>query len=182
MSKRTSKGKPIKPIFFVFCEGETEEAYIKFLRSTYRIPVEIDPKIAGNKITEKYISNYKSQKNVHPKDKTYLVYDCDVEPVLQKLKCIKKVHLLCSNPCFEFWYLLHCQNQTASITSKECVSKLKQHIKNYQKGVFDDKLKSKIIENKDKSVLRAKSLTEFSNPSSTVYKLMEDLDEIQKKH
>ena len=53
MSKRpASRGKKIKPHFWVFCEGETEEAYISFLRSQYRIPIEIVPKTVGNKITE----------------------------------------------------------------------------------------------------------------------------------
>jgi hypothetical protein len=180
MNKRKSKGKQIKPTFFVFCEGETEDTYIKYLRSTYRLSIEIDSKIAGNKITGKYISNYKKSRPVHLKDKTFLVYDGDVEPVLQKLQRIKNAYLLCSNPCFEFWYLLHCQKQTASLTSEECISKLKQHIRNYKKGVFDDKLKNKIIENKDKSVSRAKTLTEFSNPSTTVYKLVEALNAIKK--
>ncbi|MDR1882227.1 MAG: RloB family protein [Prevotella sp.] len=61
---RQPKGKLIKPTFFVFCEGETEEAYIKYLRSLYRLPIEIDPKIAGNRITDKYIANHKNHKTV----------------------------------------------------------------------------------------------------------------------
>ena len=48
---RVSKAKKIKPHFWVFCEGKTEEAYVKHLRSLYRIPIEIAPKIVGNKIT-----------------------------------------------------------------------------------------------------------------------------------
>lgn len=31
------------PIFFVFCEGETEVAYIELLRSYYRLPIHIVP-------------------------------------------------------------------------------------------------------------------------------------------
>jgi len=179
MSKRISKGKKINPTFFIFCEGETEEAYIKFLRAKYRLPIEIDPKIAGNRITSKYISNYKKQKTIHPKDKTFLMYDCDVDAVLQKIQKIMNVHLLCLNPCFEFWYLIHCQKQTATLTSNNCISKLKEHIKNYQRGFFDDKLKSKIIENKSKAISRAKISEEFSNPSTSVYKLIEELDIIK---
>mgnify|MGYP001413633919 CR=1 FL=1 len=33
---RKSKGKTMKPNFFVFCEGESEVAYISHLRSQYR--------------------------------------------------------------------------------------------------------------------------------------------------
>ena len=41
---RVSKGKTMKPNFFVFCEGETEVTYVKFLRSIYRVPIQIIPK------------------------------------------------------------------------------------------------------------------------------------------
>ena len=182
MNKRISKGKKIRLTFFVFCEGQTEEAYVKYLRSIYRLPIEIDPKVAGNRINESYISNYKKQKTVHVKDKTFLVYDCDVEPVLQKLQKIKGVNLLYSNPCFEIWYLLHCQNQTANLTSDECVSKLKNHISDYKKGFWAEKLKAKMDENKSKSVSRAKTLTDFRNPSTNVYQLVEELDMINNKN
>ena len=179
MSRRTSKGKMMNPTFFVFCEGETEEAYVKYLRSSYRLPIEIDPKIAGSDISNEHIAEYKNHKSVHPKDKTFLIYDWDVEVIQQRLHKIKNTHLLSSNPCFELWYLLHCQSQTASLRSEECISKLRNHINNYKKGALDDKLKSKIINNKDKSISRAKGLTEFTNPSTTVYKLIEELDAIK---
>ena len=48
-SRRPPKGKKIKPTFFVFCEGKTEEQYIKLLKSHYRIPIEIDSKNADHK-------------------------------------------------------------------------------------------------------------------------------------
>ena len=31
--KHLSTGKEIRPTFFIFCEGETEEQYIAYLRS-----------------------------------------------------------------------------------------------------------------------------------------------------
>ena len=83
-NKRIPKGKVINPTFYVFCEGETEEAYINYLRSKYRLPILIDAKIAGNRITGKYIQNCKKDKANHPKDITYLVYDS--KECIQKLK------------------------------------------------------------------------------------------------
>ena len=41
---RKSKGKTMKPNFFVFCEGESEVAYISHLRSQYRVPIQIIPR------------------------------------------------------------------------------------------------------------------------------------------
>ena len=34
---RNSRGKTMKPNFFVFCEGKTEINYVKFLRSVFRV-------------------------------------------------------------------------------------------------------------------------------------------------
>jgi hypothetical protein len=178
--RRQPKGKLIKPTFFVFCEGETEETYIKHLRSLYRLPIEIDPKIAGNRITAQYIANYKKHRTIHPKDKTFLIYDSDVEPVLEKLKKIKNVDLLCSNPCFELWYLLHFVNQNAALTSGECISKLVNNVRQYQKGNLDEKLKEKLDKNKINAITRAKSLSDFTNPSTSIYKFVEELDKITK--
>jgi len=71
-SKRTqSRGKKINPHFWVFCEGETEEAYVRFLRSEFRLPVEIIPKIAGCDIDSRYIQSSKKGQPVHPKDKDF---------------------------------------------------------------------------------------------------------------
>jgi hypothetical protein len=180
-NKRTPKGKVINPTFFVFCEGETEEEYIGYLRSKYRLPVLIDAKIAGNRITDKYIQNYKKDKANHPKDITYLVYDLDVPEMLGKLQAIKNTVLLSSNPCFELWYLLHFQEQKAAIASNACNLKLKQHHPNYNKGLFNKELKNRIEEKQAKAVNRASKLTEFENPSSQLYKFINELEKVKKE-
>ena len=178
-NKRVSKGKEINPTFFVFCEGETEAAYICYLRSKYRLPVSIDTKIAGNRITEKYIENYKKNKAIHPKDKNYLMYDLDVPEMLERLNTIKNVTLLCSNPCFELWYLLHLQGQNTEITSTECIRKLKNYLPNYAKGLFDNSLKKVIEAEQGQAVSRASRLNPFTNPSSHIFELIEDMEEVQ---
>ncbi|MDA3779646.1 MAG: RloB family protein [Bacteroidales bacterium] len=125
VSKRyASKGKKINPHFLVFCEGETEEAYVCFLRSKYRIPIEIIPKIVGNKITQRIIKNSKQGKFTHAKDKDFLIYDADVPHILEKLKSIKSAVLIASNPSIELWFLLHYKNQTANITTDNCIRQL----------------------------------------------------------
>ncbi|MCL2414241.1 MAG: RloB family protein [Bacteroidales bacterium] len=185
MSRRISKGKEIRPTFFVFCEGETEEAYIAFLRSRYRVPIEIDPKIARNGITEKYINNYKKQRTRHPKDKTFLIYDCDVPETTERLRKIKDVDLLLSNPCFELWYLLHYQHQTASLPTKDCEQKICGMIKEYKKGHLDEKMKSTIVANQNEAIKRAESLikadvpVELNNPSTDVYRFVEELEKVK---
>lgn len=177
---RTSKGKQINPTFFVFCEGETEKQYINFLRSKYRLPIEMEAKIAGNRITEIYISNFKKGKVNHPKDKTYLIYDLDAPKMLEKLQTIRNTVLLSSNPCFELWYLFHYQEQNAHISCVECNQKMVSHHKSYLKGVFDSKLKEQLNEKQEKAIHRASKLSLYQNPSSQVFKLINELEDVKK--
>jgi len=178
--KRKSKQKLVKPTFFVFCEGETEEAYIAFLRSIYRLPIEIDAKIAGDSITARYISNYKKQKITHPKDKTFLIYDLDTGNLNKFLK-IQNTTLIASNPCFELWYLLHCENQIAELSTDDCIKKLLNHIKNYKKGGFDKKLEKKTVDNQDKAIERAEKLKLYQNPSTNVCHFIENLERVKNR-
>ena len=64
MSRKRAKpkGKKLNPIYFIFCEGKTEEAYSKFLRQEYNLPIEILPKIQGQDISEKKIKNFFKKK------------------------------------------------------------------------------------------------------------------------
>ena len=178
---RISKGKQINPTFFIFCEGETEEQYISFLRAKYRLPIVIDAKIAGNRITSTYIRNYKSGRVTDTKDKTYLVYDLDVPEMLKKLEAIPGTILLSSNPCFELWYLLHYQDHKTEISSAECNKKICLHHKGYKKGIFDFKLREKLAEKQPNAIVRASKLVKHKNPSTQVYQLIKDLEGIEKK-
>lgn len=151
------------------------------MRSKYRLPILIDAKIAGNRITEKYIQNYKKDNAYHPKDLTYLVYDIDVTEMLSKLQAFKNTIVLSSNPCFELWYLLHVQEQKGEITSKECIQKLKQQFPNYGKGLFNIVLKNSIEKGQVKAVNRASELQEFENPSSQLFVFINEIEKVKKQ-
>ena len=69
---RKSKGKTMKPNFFVFCEGESEVAYISHLRSQYRAPIQIIPRKSDSNISVRYIENCKREYVVTKNDKTLL--------------------------------------------------------------------------------------------------------------
>lgn len=178
---RKPKFKELNPTYFVFCEGETEESYINHLKAKYRLPIEIDSKIAGNRITAKYIAHYKQDKFNLNKDKTYFIYDLDVPEMLDKLLAIKNTTLLSSNPCFELWYLLHCQEQNVELSSGECIRKLSAHLPDYAKGKFGCKIKSKIDDKQQKACHRAKKLTIHQKPSSQIYRLIEDPETVKQK-
>lgn len=181
-SKRlASKGKRINPQFWVFCEGKTEEAYIRFLRTEYRLPVEIIPKIAGCHISPRYIHSFKKGKPQHEKDKDFLVYDANVPEVLEKLKQIPGVILITSNPAIELWFLLHYKNQTGHINEDECKRQLsnRNHV-NYKKGVIDKQLQNRLREKCKDACSRSKHLILYVNPSTNMHIFVEALEKAKK--
>ena len=180
-SKRAApKGKKLRPTFWVFCEGETEAAYIARLRSQYRVPIEIITKIAGNNISEKRINSCKQGRFTHKKDKDFLVYDADLPEILQKLQSIKGAKLIASNPSIELWFLLHYKSQTASISSKECIKELQNRNRcPYQKGTIDSRLEEKLKANQPKACERARNLTSLANPSSNMYEIIDELEKLR---
>jgi hypothetical protein len=180
-SSRQSKNKLVNPTFFVFCEGETEEAFVSHLRTKYRLSIVIKPKIAGCDISGRKIANIKKQHSTHPKDKDYLLYDLDRKDTVERLQKINAT-LIGSNPCIELWFLLHCCSQNSTISTDECLKKLKQNIKQYKKGAIDDALKKKMAETecRNKAAERAKSLKWPENPSTNVHQIIEDLEHVRK--
>ena len=179
--RQASKGKKTNPHFWVFCEGKTEEAYIRFLRSEYRLPVEIVPKIAGCDISERYIKSYKKGKPTFKKDKNFLVYDSDVPEILDKLKRIDSAILIASNPAIELWFLLHYKNQTAYITEDDCIRELNNRNRNsYKKGLIDDILKNKLKEKCTNACKRSKQLRSYNNPSTNMHVFIESLENVKK--
>ncbi len=179
MSRRRNqpKGKKINPHYWVFCEGETEEAYIKHLRSKYRLPIEIISKVSGHEIDEKYINRHKKGKLTHSKDKDFLIYDSDIPEVLEKLKKIESTHLIASNPSIELWFLLHYKNCRGHISEADCIRELENRNRSvYKKGSLDKALKSRLDEKRQDACKRAKNLNLYENPSSNMFEFIEELE------
>lgn len=175
-SRKPSRQKKIRPHYYVFCEGKTEESYVCFLRSKYRIPIDIVSKIAGCDISDRYISSYKRNKPTHKKDIDFLMYDGDVPEILDKLNRIDSATLLISTPSIELWFLLHYKNQTAEISEANCIKQLENRNQNtYKKGFIDKKLKEKLDARINSACDRAEGLEALSNPSSNIYEFIEVL-------
>lgn len=172
---RKSKAKKMRPIFFVFCEGETEVAYVNYLKSKYRVPVEIIPRKSDSNISCRYIDNCKRSYLTTASDKIFLMYDLDVVGTLDKLVCIPGVILLVSNPCVEF--LLHDQECNVEMDSKKCVKKYESVSVNYKKGRLNSFDLQLFNTGEDIAIARAKKMSGFINPSTTIYKLIEALRE-----
>lgn len=169
------KGKKMNPTFFVFCEGKTEAAYVDLLRRSFRVPVEIVWRVSDSNISQPYIDRCKREKFTTKDDKTFLMFDLDVPGMLQRLSKIKDAILLLSNPCIEYWFLLHYADVNRELSSAECLSMLKNHDTDYTKGIFSTAMKRRLIENIGDASSRADKKKVYSNPSSTVHYLTNEI-------
>lgn len=168
------KGKKMNPTFFVFCEGKTEAAYVDLLRRNFRMPVEIITRVCDSNISEPYIERCKRERFTTAEDKTFLMFDLDVAGIFERLKKIKNATLLLSNPCVEYWFLLHYADISKEISSMECLSLLKKYDAEYSKGKFSSSMSRQLLDNLSDASERAKNKVPFTNPSSTVH-LLADL-------
>lgn len=172
--------KRMRRLALVICEGETEENYINLLKRWYKSPIRIISHIEGSRITASLVDNRTKELKISPLDKvdTFLMYDMDVPSINEKLQGCK-ASLLLSNPCFELWLLLHAKEQRTCISTDSVIKQLKKSVpvwSNYSKSVFSKTQQSFLKDNMSLAVERAKSLTEYQNPSTGVYRLIEILD------
>ena len=177
--ERTPKGKTMSPNYFVFCEGDTEVVYVEMLRAHYRLPIHIIAKKTLLNITPALIERCKSKYVQTKNDKTYLMYDLDVATMLERLQKVTGAVLLCSNPCFELWLLLHYADQKTELKSEECLRRLVEFEKQYKKGMLTNEIKQHLTENQQTAIERARKLVAYGNPSSTVYRLIDDLEKLK---
>lgn len=175
--RESSPALRMKRIALVICEGETEANYINLLKLWYKSPIRVISHIEGTKITQNLVERRVNELRIGPLDKVdvFLMYDMDVETITEKLMDCKAGKLL-SNPCFEIWLLLHVKDQKSAIKTEAVIKELKKeaHVWNaYSKAGFTDTQKKYLKDHISKAIERAKALKEFQNPSSTIYKLVE---------
>ncbi len=190
--------RPKRKLFVISSEGEkTEPIYFKkFDSKAIRIHI-VEDRLGNDPISlVKAAINYKREKKFDKKDETWIVVDTDFShdtrqkrerQLAEAGKQCETLHFgyAVSNPCFEYWLLLHFEEKPAiSGTERgqdKCIRLLKKkHYPNYDKssydpGKFTDKVETaitnakKLDQPKDKSCLQ--------NHGSTVYLLMEKIIE-----
>lgn len=172
---RESKGRMMRPNFFVFCEGETEVAYVEMLRAHYRRPIHIIAKKTLLNISSEVIERCKAAYFQTKNDKIFLMYDLDVQSMLDKLKSIPDTVMLCSNPCFELWILLHYENVGGELSSAECMKRVLKMDGHYKKGELTPEIRQHLLSNIDSAVERSKKMSFYNNPSTTVFRLIDEI-------
>jgi len=115
-------------------------------------------------------------------DSVWYVFDVDEHPFVPESKQQAKAHainLAVSNPCFELWFLLHFQDQTAHIERQTVQRLCREHMPDYQKTPPCDVLRP--LQNG--AIQRAIRLGTWQesrgnaggNPSTGVYSLVQQI-------
>lgn len=182
--RRQSKARNARKVILVICEGETEATYVELLRRHYRLPITIKSRIVGNRISRRLVAQLLEEERLSGNEDSIIVYiyDGDIKLVVDKLRQLKG-EIILSHPCIELWYLLHKQNHSREISSKD-VSKLLENTlplwNGYTKGVLTEKQKDFLLANQEEASNRAKLLEIDTNPSTNMYRFLEILEKEKK--
>lgn len=131
--------KRTKPLIYVFCEGESEQAYTDFLKKKFaEVAVIKRPSAVG--LFEEADSHFKKdpkyRNSAEVTDEIWFFFDVETKDIgkwNQRLKMIKrlrklrkspniKVRLLMTTGCIEYWLMLHYKMfapPVLSVTDKE---------------------------------------------------------------
>jgi hypothetical protein len=174
--QRRAPNRQPKECVLIVCDAEaTEPKYFRGLREKLGLRRFVDVKIVEKPATspqdvvsyaiqrkkERYeqsvISNFMSEY-----DDVWCVLDVEVprRPGLQEAirdADNEGVTVILSNPCFEFWYLLHFKKVGSRFQSAaDVIRELKKHVERYSKS--DSSVIDKVFEHTDDAIKNAKKL------------------------
>ena len=192
MPRKLNRQRPSKEIgqkILIVCEGsKTEPSYFESIRKELRLstlniivlphPGRTDPRSIIEHTIEKR-QEMKQERSWTQGDKAWAVFDGDehIEQNYDNWQSAinransQKIHLAITNPCFEFWYLIHFRDHFAQITRDRANALLGEHISNYEKSMclYPEPLKeltSQAIQRAERiaAQIERDELPEHSNP------------------
>lgn len=188
-----------RPVIYIICEGkETETKYFKHFRSRNCL-VDIIPISSKHKAAEHLVKHAKDMIKpaaYYPKDgdQIWCVFDCDDNnsDALRRAAEFAEQSgygIAYSNPCFEYWYLLHYVQHNGYLNGASEVLrqiKLKGRLENYEKSqdVFDE-LQPQQLDAMTRAAKRLEQIkrsgvaviSRDSNPVTTVHELVQYLND-----
>jgi len=204
-TKRRASSIDPKQLIIIVCEGEkTEPRYLQnFAKYHGNNLVRLDivdgagtPRSIVEKAVEKnraHLKEIRRSKDSFDKFQVWAVFDVDEHPKIPEAKNLADahgIHVGISNPCIEIWGILHYENHTAYIERHPAQSKLSTLMTGYDHNsgaTFNfNEIKDKYnIAKRNAKHLEVRHKTGGSpideNPSSNVYKLLDEIIKFGKK-
>lgn len=158
MSRSPRKKRKTKPFIVVFCEGESEQAYTRYLKEIFKdIALIKYPSQTGlfEYAQEKFNKDPKYRDNAEVTDEIWFFYDIeekDAKKWSKRLRIINylrglrndpniRVRLLMTTGCVEYWLLLHYYYSRPSIKTVAEKHKIEESLKKkeplYEKGDYE---------------------------------------------
>jgi len=178
------------------CEGKvTEPLYFKEIRRIERgiIDLEIVPAGVPKTVVERAARMKKESAREAKRradenlryDSVWCVFDIDEHPLVAEAKQQAQengIEVAISNPCFELWFLLHFQDQTAHIARSHVQRLCREHMPGYEKAPDCDAL----MPHQDEAIERAVRLEDWQesrgnageNPSTGVHRLIQKINAV----
>jgi hypothetical protein len=184
--------KATRKSLLIVCEGaRTEPSYF----NSFRLPKVVEIKGVG-KNTLSVVEDAVRLSTEQRYDEVWCVFDRDsFQPprISAAFKLAEKnnIRVAFSNESFELWYLLHYSYMDSAITRKQYCDKLSEYMKcDYVKN--DPKMYDLLITSQSDAIKRARKLDKLhplipgkehlSIPTTSVYKLVEELNKLLKKY
>jgi len=210
LGKRKQNIINVNAKILIICEGLTEANYFRQTLSIINFPglkiesisAEGSAPISIVRHAENKQSSEISKYGEHARyDNIFCIYDNDehqsltiADEFIQKYNRTNQVFLtkVFSNPCFEFWLLLHFKASTrpfhktgAHTASKNCISELKLHLPGYDKNTNLDTYITLLSSKLDNALKNARQIyknvisTNSYNPSTQIHLLFDYLYKIK---
>jgi hypothetical protein len=191
MAKRRPYERPrpsrnYRTLYIIATEGsETEPAYFNMFQSQRAsIRIKLLPsrkKTAPSQVLQR-VERHAAQEQLRPNDAVWLVLDRDcweeAELDLVHQACFaKKFYLAVSNPCFEYWLLLHFDKGSGVTNAASCRARLVQALPTFSKNHVEvEKFRPRIDTAIDNARVKDNPPVDWPHGNgSTVYRLVEQL-------
>ncbi|MDO5418067.1 MAG: RloB family protein, partial [Lachnospiraceae bacterium] len=167
-------GRKIKPLIYIFCEGESEIEYAKCLKDKFSGVAVIKKPVKGlfTEAESKFKKEARYRNNAEVTDEIWFFFDVDHDQtgswkanldIIKTLRKLRKrpnirVRLLMTTGCVEYWYLLHYEKirpSVQTIAEKDRIMMLiKKHVPGYFKG--DSVTTTEIAKHIDQAVVNGR--------------------------
>ena len=160
------KLKKSKPLIYVFCEGESEQAYTEFLKNRFKdVAVIKYLKKPGlfEMAEDSFKNNIKCRNEAETINEIWFFFDTETKDIAKwdsRLTCIKslrrlrkspgiKIRLLMTSGCIEYWLMLHYKMFAPSVVTVAEKERMLTEVVNREPTYFKGNLTAtaKIAEN-----------------------------------
>jgi hypothetical protein len=193
--KRKLGNRRYRVLFLLSVEGAvTEQQYLNMFNSDDSI-IKIECIKKSNRSSPKEvlkaIKKFLAKIDLKKDDEAWLIVDKDQWPddqlreLFQWTKEKQNYYFALSNPCFEYWLLLHFENPRGKINKKSCSARLKRYLPDYDKNILANKFTDENINaaiSRAEAQLSSQQVDWPTTTGTTVYRLIKNINQARAKH